>query len=407
MKTYRSALCWTALGLILFLSVPGARAAVRRPVISSGALEQIWGQVYRLEVEAESGLGPLSGAEYRLGAEQGSLFPADGSADDTRERFETYLEIHDPGERVLVRVRSSSRWSDWAEVGMTGGQADGMAGCEVMGPSPGERGWSRGPVTVECGALVAAEGGDSVEYSLGFYDWTAVNGTSFEITEEGAHWVQVRTVGADGTPGLPVTFSVALDATPPTLWTEGLAERLTHSDELKLAFGAEDQLSGVDWVIADIGGEFELQPGEVLELWGLPLGRYRMTVLAGDRAGNEVMLEETLEFDLTADFGSLAKLVRLFSARAKLDASFGLKQELLDLLQDGQAADDSGDAWAARQHLRQFVEAVRQAQSEGRIFDDAAEVLADDATWVMERLGSDGAGSNPWGEGAEEGDQTP
>lgn len=402
MKTYRSVLSWTALGLILLLSVPGARAAVARPVIHSGALEQVWGQVYRLEVEAESGSGALSGAEYRLGNEQGTLFPSDGAADDGRERFETYVEIYDPADRIFVRVRSGSRWSGWEEIGLAAGEGAASTGCQVIGSSEGESGWNRGPVTVDCSGLLEAEGAELIEYSLGFYDWVAGEGALFDIEEEGVHWVQVRAVGGDGSPGLPVTFSVAIDETPPVVWSEGLSELFTHADQVELAFGAEDSLSGVDWVVAEVGGELELQPGEVLELWRVPLGRYRLTVIAGDRAGNEAALDDVFDFEVTADFGSLTKLVRLFSAGAKLDSSLGLKQELLGLLEQGQGAADAGESWSARQHLLQFVELVRQAESEGAIFEDAAEVLASDATWLAERIGSDWAGSSPWGEEVEE-----
>ncbi len=393
MRNLRTRALLTA-GLMLLAAARLVWAGERAPTISGVEVTQVWGSVYKLSALVATPRGTVQAAEYRVGLETGSLFASDGMLDSREELVETYLDIA-AGQEVAVRAQAGGNWSDWQAVEGPGNGPDGPAGCTMSAVRGGARGWYRGDVAVDCAPLIRTEGADHVEYSLGFGDWTPAP-AGFTLTEEGVHWVQIRSVNADGVAGLPSTFTVAIDKTAPRLFMQNPpGDRMTHSEMLYLDFAAEDEISGVESVVADMNGDLEIMAGMPVELWQLPLGKYSLSVYARDRAGNSAASPEPVELEITATGADLAKLVQLFSAKGKVDSYTGLKGKLLSEVEKAEASLAKSDLGEARAHLTRFVEAVQQGMAEGLVFETEGQVLQNDATWLMAHLEDDSFADPP------------
>lgn len=256
------------------------------------------------------------------------------------------------------------------------------AGCQVKAAARGDGDWLRGAATVDCSEMIAAEGAVSLAYSLDFGDWVPAS-AAFAVAAEGVNWVQVQTVAADGTAGLPWTTTVAIDLTPPRVRLAApTGAVLSHAEQLVLDVTAEDDMSGIALAVADMDAEQEVPLGTPVDLWELPLGHHTLSAWARDYAGNTAEAPERFEVEIRVDVPALGRLVQMFAGRGRLDGYSGLKQKLLTELEKA----DGGDA---RSHLAAFVDQVGEGAAQGLIMRDAAAVLTGDATWLMERLGDD------------------
>lgn len=380
--------------LILLGAVRLTSAGEGVPTISDVDVAPVWGSVYKLSALIRTERGLISAAEYRVGTETGTLFASDGLLDSREELVETYVDVP-AGQGIAIRARTAGGWSDWQEVDGPGAGDGAMDGCALTARVAGQAGWYRGDVTVDCGPLLRSASADRVQYSLNFGDWMEAE-SGFIIAEEGVHWVQVRPVSIDGVAGLPSTFTVAIDKTAPRLQMQHPpAPRMNHADMLYLDFAAEDELSGVATVFADLNAEQEILAGMPVELWQLPLGLHTLSVYARDRAGNTAVSDELVELEISVDTAGLARLVQLFSAKGRLDGYTGTKGKLMAHLSQTNAALGEGDMLAARSHLTDFVDAVQQGMAAGLIFGAEGNVLLLDGIWLMDHLEEDRSADPP------------
>lgn len=388
---HRNAKVLLAGAAALALAVMGGMAwAGGGPEITAVELSPVWGGVYKLSARVESARGAITAAEYRIGPEDGPLFAVDGLFDSREEEVEAYVDLGAGHGPLEVRARAGGAWSDWHEVDGPGLGPVVGAGCTVTSDAPGTGGWHRGPVTVDCSGLLAAEGGDLVAYSLGFGDWLESEDGTFVVREEGVHWVQVESRTVDGATGLPASFTVSIDGTAPRVRLQAPpSQELTHADTLVFSFEADDELSGVAFAAAEVDQELELQDGAPLELWQLPLGYHTLTAVARDQAGNTATLGEPRELYVTVDIPSLSRLVRQLSARGRVDGYTGLRQQLIGQLEAAGEAQAAGEELEAMGHLEAFVESVQDGVAQGLIMEDAGDVLAADGRYLIGQLDGD------------------
>lgn len=375
---------------LLLAAVAGSGWAQERTVGASVLRTEwspVWGSLYQMRLQVSVDRGEIAAAQYRTGAESGPLFAADGLLDSGAEELETYLEAD--GGPVAVRVLAAGVWSRWLEVGEQPGGAERQSACALRSAGAGARDWFRAAVTVDCGDRMEAEGAERLEYSIGFTDWTEAE-RAFTIDAEGVYWVQVRGLKADGTPGAVQTFQVAIDRTAPQVWLQPPpAGGLSHAEQWVAAFGAEDARSGVDLLYMELDGEQELSAGMPVDLWELEPGVHSLSVVATDHAGNRTELEEPVPLVIRVDIATLAKLVQRFAAMGRLDGYSGLKQRLIGLLAQAEAALQEGDTAGEAAALSAFAEAVQDGEAAGLLFEQASRVLAADAVWLVARLGPD------------------
>jgi hypothetical protein len=155
-----------------------------------------------------------------------------------------------------------------------------------------------------------------------------------------------------------------------------------HPDFLTLDFAAVDVgVAGLKEVTADLDG-VPVTDGQVIDLYTLALGDHTLTVNAEDKAGNTSSNSAT--FHVTATASSLMKSVQRFYDEGKIDNE-GIYNALMQKLLAVDAADRRGRQNAAANVLEAFINSV-MAQSGKHIDPAAAELLIEDAQWILDHL---------------------
>lgn len=371
-------------------------------------MTRVGGSIWRVQARASSQQRPILGMEYRLeytdiGVEGNRLFAVDGAFNATVETGELYVDTSQWGPApwpVEVRARSRDGWGAWTLVEI--GEASAMAPrltdvCTQASKQSGKDGWHRGDVTVDCAAMAKQAGVVRLEYAVGFGEWQPLD-EPLVLAAEGAHWIQVRAVDAQGHGSIPESYTVSIDRSAPTVQVLPLARQtFTHAEAVRFQFYAEDALSGVDRIYATLNEDWEIIAGEPMELWQLPLGSHYMTVWAKDKAGNRAQASDYLFLEVTTDLGTLGELIQLFKARGKADGGHELVLEMQEWLAEADAAYADGDIFWGRFYLQLFVEATQDAVAQGAVYADAGRVLIGDARYLMgQENGFDGLEDSPW-----------
>lgn len=259
-------------------------------VLIASRLEPVWSGLFKFSARVRSGGAPISGAEYRVDGETGLLWPADGAFGGSEAVVESYVQSRGLPSAVAVRILVSGVWGPWQAASPAPAQVGADPGCSPGPDPPGPSGWFPGPVTLDCSDLVTLSGAGSLEYRVDSGEWVAAE-ESFIVADEGLHTVDVQPVLSSGDRGLPVTLTVAVDATPPEIAADDLSALLVAPDGgFVVHFRAQDDLSGVGVVTAHLEDGRAVRSGSELNP-GLPgPGRHTVTVEARDGAGNQASL---------------------------------------------------------------------------------------------------------------------
>ena len=171
------------------------------------------------------------------------------------------------------------------------------------------------------------------------------------------------------------------DTTPPAISiTSPESIDYAHVEQLTLAYSAVDEGSGLASVSATLDG-VAVANDQTVQLLTLSLGTHTLVVTASDAAGNTAT--QSVSFTVVATLDSLIATVTLFTADGRVDAHTA--RSLLAKLNEAKQAQDRGNLIAARNKLREFIDAVT-AHSGRAIEAGAARLLVADATYVLDRL---------------------
>jgi hypothetical protein len=310
------------------------------------------------------------------------------------------------------RPTNIAYWSDgWHEAGYFDGswQLDDDAPSTVADftGTPGDNGWYRsgGEVSLTAGDALGGFGVTKVEYSIDGGPWNEYAGP-FEVDVDSAIAVQYRAVDENGqvlyavglpwdgypsgsqwlgykAPGnLEETHVIKIDSTAPEITIiEPQPAGYLHSDFLTLDFGADDAISGVESVVADLDGE-PVVDDQVIDLFTLALGDHTLTVTATDYAGNSATASVTFTVIATIQ-STIADTQRAYD-EGWID-NHGILNSLLRKLNNAQAALDLGDVEEAIDLLGAYINEL-EAQSGKHITAEAAALLIADAQWVIDHL---------------------
>ncbi|MDG0790283.1 hypothetical protein OMP38_05030 [Cohnella ginsengisoli] len=140
------------------------------------------------------------------------------------------------------------------------------------------------------------------------------------------------------------------------------------SVDLVPAITVSDNGSGAEEanVIVSLDGQ-DLQAGEPIVLYTLPLGSHTLFVSAADAAGN--IGRQTVTFEIATHIDSLKALIDRFKVMEWIDSS-GIANSLKKKLDHG--------------HLEAFIHQVK-APSGKHVDLDAAVLLLPDARWLLQQ----------------------
>jgi hypothetical protein len=171
---------------------------------------------------------------------------------------------------------------------------------------------------------------------------------------------------------------IADTAAPVITITSPVAKAYLHPDLLTIDFTVTDTPAGVKTVLAKLDGT-PVTDGQVIDLHVLALGEHTFTVYAMDKAGNATSI--TVTFTVTATIQSLMTSVERFYADGQID-NRDVYKGLMDKLM---AAYKSKKVSTTINILQAFINQV-QAQSGKHITTNAAQLLLQDAAYVIEQL---------------------
>lgn len=230
----------------------------------------------------------------------------------------------------------------------------------------GLNGWYNSPVHVSLNTSGESEA-ISTEYSLDEGSTWLPYQDSLTFSQDGRYSILYRSVDQSGNVEIAKTLEFNLDASAPTISVTDPVDRdYTGAESLNLSWTVVDKMSGDDrlQVTARLNDQ-QIEQGEVVPLYTLPLGAHTFTVTAIDDAGNEQ--EYTVNFSTYADISSLKALVTLFQEKSWID-NHGIVNSLLKKLSNG--------------NIEPFLNEV-QAQSGKHITVEAAAYLLRDGQGVV------------------------
>jgi hypothetical protein len=178
-----------------------------------------------------------------------------------------------------------------------------------------------------------------------------------------------------------LAFIYDLDAPTITI-TSPMAKDYTHPEFLTIDFTVTDVGPagiGPGGVMADLDG-VPVKDGDVIDLFTLVLGPHTLTVHAVDRAGNAS--HASVKFNVIATPQSLMDAVKRFYDEGKI-TNAGVNNSLMQKLDAYMKLMMRGQMKTANNILMAFVNEV-MAQRGKHITMEAADLLIQDAMWVME-----------------------
>ncbi|MFI7627948.1 PQQ-dependent sugar dehydrogenase [Microbispora rosea] len=241
----------------------------------------------------------------------------------------------------------------------------------------GENGWYTGNVTM---TVTATDNGtvSSRQYSInGGATWLSAN-NAVTFSTEGATEVRYRATDSGGNIGQG-TLTVKIDKTAPALTVSGV-DSGDHGDSTSITpvFSATDAASGVASVTAAVG-DLQVESGEALPLWKLPLGENELVVTAEDKAGHAT--KKTAAFTVTTSFEDVKALLTAFRSAGTVTEDGDVLIAQLDQAADQAAMGKKGNAIKALERFTGF------AGDPKRVTDKAAsDALIRDAKALIERL---------------------
>ncbi|APU14590.1 OmpL47-type beta-barrel domain-containing protein [Actinoalloteichus fjordicus] len=219
---------------------------------------------------------------------------------------------------------------------------------EATFPDSSDGGWHDGEVTVALAGTDEGSGVARTEWSLDGGDWTAYE-EPVSVSGEGPHSLLYRTVDVAGNVEDEKAATILIDPTAPTLVVAGVADGRVYGDatDLVLHWQAEDNTSGLDSVIGTLNDE-DIDSGNYVALYQLPLGMQELSVTATDLAGNTT--EQTVAFATTTSTRDISQLIDRFRATNRL--SLTATTQLRTQLTTARLAEAQGDDHATIEELQ-------------------------------------------------------
>lgn len=241
----------------------------------------------------------------------------------------------------------------------------------ITPPQPdGLDGWYVHPVTLNLSAADTMSGVAKSEYSLdGGVTWQSYS-TPVTLSQEGKYTVSYRSTDNAGNIEQPKTISFNLDTIAPTITVTGLVYgTFSDAESIVPVITLNDGLSGVDASKTTMTLDtYELQQGNSIPLYTLPLGSHALIVTANDLAGNTS--SQTVLFQTTTSVDALQALVTHFANNGWIDNA-GIANSLQHKL--------------AANNLADFASEVK-AQSGKHISSQAANYLLRDAQYLLSQI---------------------
>ena len=187
--------------------------------------------------------------------------------------------------------------------------------------------WSKEDVTVNLAAVDAQSGVAKTFYSIDGSGY--VEGTYFNIKEEGMHKITFYSVDAAGNIEAVKTVEVKMDRTAPT-GTIDLNSEYKLGSTLQLSYTAKDNLSGVvdEKIVVLSPGETTgkvVENGDTIQ-FDKP-GIYNITVTVTDAAGNSTTIQRQFVVYIPATIEVMPKVIKgnngIFTVRANLPVGYG------------------------------------------------------------------------------------
>ncbi|WP_404330190.1 OmpL47-type beta-barrel domain-containing protein [Mesobacillus maritimus] len=203
-----------------------------------------------------------------------------------------------------------------------------------------KEGWLTEAFTVELTATDDLSGVAKTYYSVNGSEF--VEGTSFEVSEEGIHNVSFYSIDHAGNVEEAKTAEVKIDKTAPQLSWD-LEEQYALGTNLTIAYEANDTLSGVAVEKVTVNGEV-VTKGDTIPV-DQP-GEYNIQVTVTDNAGWETTVEKTFAVYILGDLEITPGIIKInkgvFTARVTLPDGLEADLDLSSATLNGVAAVDKG-----------------------------------------------------------------
>lgn len=200
--------------------------------------------------------------------------------------------------------------------------------------------WLNKAFTVELTATDDLSGVAKTYYSINNGEF--VEGTRFEVSEEGIHQVSYYSVDNAGNVEEAKTAEVKIDQTAPQLSWD-LEEEYSLGTSLTIAYEAKDDLSGIAVEEVIVNGE-AVSKGETISFD--QTGEYNIQVTVTDNAGLKTTLEKSFVVYIPGNLEITPGVIKInkgvFTARVSLPDGFEPNFDLSRATLDGVAAVDKG-----------------------------------------------------------------
>ncbi len=204
-----------------------------------------------------------------------------------------------------------------------------------------QEGWQTQAYTVELTTTDDLSGVAKTYYSINGSEY--VEGTSFELTEEGVHQVAFYSVDNVGNKEAAKTAEVKIDKTAPKVSLD-LEDQYAYGTNLNIAYEATDNLSGVAAEEVTVNGEV-VAKGETILLD--QFGTYNIQVTVTDNAGLKTTLEKTISVYIEGNLVITPGIIKInkgvITARVTLPNGIEPNFELSSATLNGVAAIDKGN----------------------------------------------------------------
>jgi hypothetical protein len=215
----------------------------------------------------------------------------------------------------------------------------------------GDNGWYVSPVTVTLSAVDDVSGVARTEYLLDGGDWVEYAGP-FPLDEDGVHTLTYRSVDEAGNVETSRTFESQIDATPPEVQIDGIADGGVHGavELVEVSVSGQDATSGLASLELTVDGE-PVELPLAAALVGLATGQHELAAVASDIAGNTATT--SVSFEVEVSFAAVAALIDGYTDSGLL--SRGQSTQLLAHLKVAERYADRGRTAHAERALDRFV----------------------------------------------------
>ena len=218
------------------------------------------------------------------------------------------------------------------------------------------------------------------EYSFDNINWNTYN-SPFAISSEGATTIYYRSVDEAGNTETAKTETFKMDKTAPEIAIiSPIAADYEHPEIINIDFTAVDNVAGIVETSVKLDGKE--YASSTIDLLSLSLGSHTFTITSKNNAGLTAI--KSIEFKVVANIDSLISIVNRFYKTGEIDNK-GIMNSLIAKLETAKGKINSSNSKTAKNILQAFINEI-EVQSGKHISEAAANILKNDATYLIEQL---------------------